>query len=173
MSETKTTTELVAGKGVVVIADYRLLDVDGACLEQSEASNPMVYLHGYRNLMSGLESALEGKKVGDDVSVTLPPEQSYGLRRDNAVERIPVKYLIKPPKKLLAGMRVQVNTKSGPRDATVVKAGRFNVDIDGNHPYAGKSVTFELKITRIREATREELSHGHPHGPDGTAGHHH
>lgn len=173
MSESETQSGLVASKGVVVIADYRLLDEAENCLEQSEIENPMIYLHGYRNLMPGLEAALEGKRTGEEVSVTLPPEQSYGLRRDNAVERIPLKYLVRPPKKLQPGMRVQVNTKSGPRDATVVKAGRFNVDIDGNHPYAGKTITFELKINRIRQATQDEIAHGHPHGLDGTAGHHH
>ena len=68
-------------------------------------------------------------------------------------------------------MRVQVNTKQGPRDATLVKAGRFNADVDGNHPFAGKA-TFELSVSLIRAANSDELAHGHPHGIDGSSGHH-
>ena len=99
--------------------------------------------------MPGLERELQGKQQGDQLAMTLPPEQTYGLRREDAVERIPIKYLIKPGKKLTPGMRVQVNTKQGPRDATLVKAGRFNADADGNHPFAGKTITFKLSVKLI------------------------
>ena len=164
---------LMIEKGQVVVVDYRLIDQSGDCLEQSDEASPMVYLHGHNNLMHGLEKELQGKQQGDQLAVTLPPEQTYGLRREDAVERIPIKYLIKPGKKLTPGMRVQVNTKQGPRDATLVKAGRFNADVDGNHPFAGKNITFELSVRLIRAANSDELAHGHPHGIDGTSGHHH
>ena len=158
--------------GMVVVLDYRLIDQSGDCLEQSDETSPMVYLHGHNNLMPRLEKELQGKRQGEELAVTLPPEQSYGFRREDAVERIPIKYLIKPGKKLTPGMRVQVNTKQGPRDATLVKAGRFNADVDGNHPFAGKTITFELSVSLIRAANSDELAHGHPHGIDGSSGHH-
>ena len=164
---------LMIEKGQVVVVDYRLIDQSGDCLEQSDEASPMIYLHGHNNLMPGLEKELQGKQQGDQLAVTLPPEQTYGLRREDAVERIPIKYLIKPGKKLTPGMRVQVNTKQGPRDATLVKAGRFNADVDGNHPFAGKTITFELSVRLIRAANSDELAHGHPNGIDGTSGHHH
>ena len=104
---------LMIEKGQVVVVDYRLIDQSGDCLEQSDEASPMVYLHGHNNLMPGLERELQGKQQGDQLAVTLPPEQTYGLRREDAVERIPIKYLIKPRKKLTPGMRVQVNTKQG------------------------------------------------------------
>ena len=164
---------LMIEKGQVVVVDYRLIDQSGDCLEQSDEASPMVYLHGHNNLMPGLERELQGKQQGDQLAVTLAPEQTYGLRREDAVERIPIKYLIKPGKNLTPGMRVQVNTKQGPRDATLVKAGRFNADVDGNHPFASKTITFELSVRLIRAANSDELAHGHPHGIDGTSGHHH
>ena len=95
---------LMIEKGQVVVVDYRLID-QSDCLEQSDEASPMIYLHGHNNLMPGLERELQGKQQGDQLAVTLPPEQTYGLRREDAVERIPIKYLIKPGKKLTPGMR--------------------------------------------------------------------
>ena len=159
-------------KSCVVAMQYVLADQDGSELERSTQASPMVYLHGYRNLLPDLEAALTGLEEGAEIQVELPPERAYGLRDDSAVQRVSMKHLIKPPRKMPPGTLVQLNTKSGPRDAVVIKAGKFNVDIDSNHPYAGKNLVFSITIEKIRSATATELSHGHSHGFDGQDHHH-
>ncbi len=150
-------------KGKVIHFSYVLNDAEGRETERSEAGSPMKYLHGYRNLMPGLEEALAGKEDQAEVTVTLPPERAYGLRKDNAEQRVPIKHLLTKKKKYQPGDAVKINTKDGARDAVVIKAGKFNVDIDFNHPLAGKTVTFNVKVESIRDATSEEVAHGHAH----------
>jgi FKBP-type peptidyl-prolyl cis-trans isomerase SlyD len=157
----------------VVSFHYRLHEVGGDLLEESYGADPTLYLHGHNNLLAALESAMEGKNLADKVSVTLTPEQGYGLRREGAVQRVPIKHLQDHEKiknRLKPGMKVAVNTQHGPWEAVVLKVGKFNVDIDSNHPLAGKTLTFEIEIAEIRDATEEELQHGHAHG---VGGHHH
>lgn len=149
---------------------YRVTDEAGTELEKSDEHEPMFYLHGHNNLLRGLEVALEGKAVSDEVKVTLSPQDAYGVRRDDAVQRVPIKHLVTKSKRYQPGMIVQVQTDQGARNVTVVKVGKFNVDVDFNHPYAGKTLTFDVSIQSIRDATEEELTHRHAHGPDG---HHH
>ena len=149
----------------VVSFDYVLRDESGAELERSES--PMVYLHGANNLLRGLEEALAGHGEGDEVSVTLPPERAYGLRREDALQRVPIKHLLTKTKKYQPGQVVSVNAKDGRKEAVVVKVGRFNLDLHMNHPFSGKTLTFEVKVNSVRDSTAEELSHGHAHGPDG------
>jgi len=158
--------------GQVVVMDYKVVDEAGEVLEHSAPGAPMVYLHGHRNILPALEAALAGKAEGEQVSVTLTPEQAYGPRQEGALDRVPIKYLVKPPKRIQPGSLVRVNTKDGARDAVVVKVGRFNVDLDSNHPYAGRTLTFELEIQVVRAATADELAHGHSHGVAGSANHH-
>lgn len=164
---------MTISKNKVVAFDYVLRDESGEELERSES--PMVYLHGSNNIMRGLEEALVGQTQGSNVVVTLPPEKAYGLRRDDALQRVPIKHLLTQnktkTKKYQPGQIVTVNTKDGRKDAVVVKVGRFNLDLDMNHPLAGKTVTFEISVNAIRDATSDELSHGHAHGIDGHAGH--
>lgn len=157
----------------VVSFHYRLSESQGELLESSYEAEPTLYLHGHGNLLPALEEALNGKQVGDKFSVSLEPEQAYGVRNEGATQRIPIKHLhnyaaIK--NKLKPGMRVAVNTEQGPWDAVVLKVGKFNVDIDSNHPLAGKTLTFDIEIVDARAATAEELAHGHAHG---VGGHHH
>lgn len=154
----------------VVVFNYVLSDESGTELERS--TEPMVYLHGAGNIIRGLEEALTDHEEGDSVSVTLPPERAYGLRKDNAVQRVPIKHLLTKAKKYKPGQIVAVNTQEGQKNAVVVKVGRFNLDLDMNHPFAGKSLTFDVNIETIRDATAEELSHGHAHGIDGQHHHH-
>lgn len=157
----------------VVSFHYRLSETHGELLESSYDGEPTLYLQGHDNLLPALEEALVGKQAGDKVSVQLAPEQAYGLRKEGATQRIPIKHLhnyaaIK--NKLKPGMKVAVNTQQGPWDAVVLKVGKFNVDIDSNHPLAGKELTFEVEIVDVRAATDDELAHGHAHG---VGGHHH
>jgi FKBP-type peptidyl-prolyl cis-trans isomerase 2 len=161
----------------VVSFHYRLREVRpegnvSEWLESSFDSQPLLYLHGYRNVVSGLESALVGKKVGETVTVVLKPEQAYGHRRSNAALRVPVKHLrrVKHPRKLMPGAMVSVDTEQGVKNALVVKVGKFHVDLDTNHPFAGRTLEYEVEIVDIRPATAEEIAHRHAHGP---GGHHH
>lgn len=154
-------------KNKVVTFHYRLNDADGPQIESSEGNEPMAYLHGHHGIIRGLEEAMAGKQPGDQFSVTLPPDKAYGPRYDNLQQRIPIKHLLSRSKKLHAGQVVSVNTKQGARDVTIIKVGKFNVDIDSNHPLAGKTLVFAIDIVDVRDATKEEIAHGHAHGAGG------
>jgi FKBP-type peptidyl-prolyl cis-trans isomerase SlyD len=145
---------------------YTLSNEEGEELESSVGEQPTVYLHGSNGIIKGLETALTDKSVGDQVQVTLSPEEAYGLRREDRIQRVPVKHLIFKGK-LQAGMAVQLNTSEGRQPVTVAKAGRHSADIDTNHPLAGKTLRFDMEIVDVREATADELNHGHAHGPGG------
>lgn len=157
-------------KNHVVSLFYQLSDDSGNELESSSDEVPMAYLHGAGNLLPALEAALEGKCSGDSVEVTLTPDQAYGPLKSNASSRVPIKHLVSKHKRLLPGMLVKVQTEQGVVNGKVIKPGKFMVDIDFNHPFAGMTLTFKVRIHDVRPATADELSHGHAHG---TGGHHH
>lgn len=155
-------------KDKVVLFQYRLRGEDGQLLETSETGEPVAYLHGHDNIIPGLEKAMAGHAAGDSFSATIPPEDAYGLRHENSVQRIPAKHLKTAGRgKPRPGTMAWVETEHGPRQVTVVKAGQFMVDVDTNHPLAGKTLTFEVDIVEVRDASDEELAHGHVHGTGG------
>jgi FKBP-type peptidyl-prolyl cis-trans isomerase SlyD len=135
-------------------------------METSRDKDPMSYLHGANNIIPGLEKAMEGRSVNDEFSVTVEPEEAYGVRNENNVQRLPMKRL-KGIGKVSVGQVLTLQTNKGPVQVTVLKVGRFNIDVDGNHPLAGKQLTFDVEITDIRDASDEELEHRHVHGPGG------
>lgn len=155
-------------KNKVVSFTYTLSALDGGELERADATNPSAYLHGYGNILYTLETAMTGKQAGDSFEVTLPPEQAYGLRRDDAKQRVPIKHLLSTGR-LRPGGVVKINSEHGPKDATIVKVGKFNVDVDSNHPLAGIALSFKVEILDVRDATAEEKAHGHAHGLGGHA----
>ena len=166
---------MIIANDCVVSFHYRLCEIKdgdkGDWLEQSFGRDPLYYLHGHANVIAGLEEVMAGKRAGDELAITLEPHQAYGLRRPNALQRVPIKHLhVRPGQKLAPGQIVSVQTSKGVRSAVVVKAGRFNVDIDTNHPYAGRTLYYEIEIVDVRPATAEEVAHRHVHG---TGGHHH
>jgi FKBP-type peptidyl-prolyl cis-trans isomerase SlyD len=150
----------------VVTFHYKLRGADDSFAESSEGRDAVVYLHGRGNIVPGLEREMAGKTRGTSFTTTLPPEQAYGLRDENAVQRVPIKRLATRGK-LVPGQMVAVNTSQGQRTARVLKVGHFNADLDLNHPLAGKTLIFEIEIVDVRAATPEELAHGHAHGPGG------
>lgn len=156
-------------KDKVVQFYYTLKDEAGQTLESNVGADPVAYLHGHNNMMPGVEKALEGREAGEEFSVTLPPEETYGLRREDSEQRVPTKHLM-GSKKWKPGMMAVVQTEQGQRQVTVVKVGKFMVTVDTNHPMAGKTLTFDLIIADVRDATSEEIAHGHAHG---IGGHHH
>jgi FKBP-type peptidyl-prolyl cis-trans isomerase SlyD len=150
----------------VVTFHYVLRDQESELIESSEGKDPVTYMHGHNNIVPGLETQMAGKQSGDKFSATVLPEDAYGLRDPNAVQRVPIKHL-QSKGKIVPGQMVAVNTRDGARHALVVKVGHFNVDLDLNHPLAGKTLVFEIEIVDVRAATEEELAHGHAHGPGG------
>ncbi len=159
----------IADKTVVQF-HYVLKDEAGKELESSHGNDPLAYLHGANNTLAGLEKALTDKEGGDKFSVTLQPEEAYGERKEDLVERVPTKHLQGLPSKNAkwkVGMVAVVNTEQGQRQVTVIKTGKFMVTVDVNPPLAGKVLTFDLDVVDVRAATAEEVEHGHAHGVGG------
>lgn len=157
---------IVADKKVVSF-HYTLTSEGGEQLESTrERGQPMAYLHGARNIIPGLETAMAGKAAGEAFQVTVEPAEAYGERNSGNLQRIPIKHF-RDARKLKPGQMVKVRTRQGDFQAVVIKVGRFNVDVDANHPLAGQTLTFDVEITSVRDATREEIAHGHVHGAGG------
>lgn len=126
----------------------------------------MTYLHGAGNIIPGLEKAMAGKAAGDSFEVTVEPQEAYGLRNEEGIQRVSAKHF-GSGRRPQPGQLVTLNTQQGPRQVLVVKVGRFNIDVDTNHPLAGQTLVFDVEVTDVRDATEEEVSHGHVHGPGG------
>jgi len=158
-----------AEKDKVVSFHYRLSEEFGAEVEDSHGRDPMAFLFGHNNIIAGLEQAMAGHGAGDRFDVVVAPADAYGERRDDFVQRVPKKYF-RDAEHLKPGVTTVLRTQDGHRSVTVLKVGSSVVDVDLNHPLAGKTLRFGVEITEVREATAEELEHGHVHGP---GGHHH
>lgn len=161
--------ELSVGERTVVSFHYDLRDPAGTIIETSRDGDPVAFLVGADNVLPGLEQAMLGKRSGEQLSVTLGPELAYGLRDETKTDRVSAKYL-KHEGKLKPGKIVRIDTNQGIKTATVLKVGKFTVDLDLNHPLAGQTLTFDINIEAIRAAEAEEVAHGHAHGK---GGHHH
>ncbi|WP_461480683.1 FKBP-type peptidyl-prolyl cis-trans isomerase [Porticoccus sp.] len=150
----------------VVAFHYTMTDQDGEVVETSRDDEAATFLFGYRNMIEALEGSMLNKEVGDTYTITLPPEMAYGRLLSDNLMRVGLKNL-QYEGKLEPGMMVPLRTKEGLRPVTVVKVGKFNADIDINHPLAGKTLTFDVEIVDVRASTEEERKHGHVHGPGG------
>lgn len=138
---------------------------DGTVLDTSVGRPPLTYLHGVGALVPGLEKALEGKAEGDAIEVTLTPDEGYGNRDERQIRNLPVRKLRDPD--AVAGQRVPAEIDGRPRLVLITAVRGDYVTVDANHPLAGKTLHFEVKVVGVREATAEELAHGHVHGPGG------
>jgi FKBP-type peptidyl-prolyl cis-trans isomerase SlyD len=153
----------------VVLIHYTLTNDAGEVLDQSEKGSPLAYLHGRGNLIPGLERELEGKQSGDKLKVTIAPVDGYGEYDAELVQDVP-RTAIQGVGDVQVGMQLQARSNEGVRTLTVMEVSKDSVKLDGNHPLAGKTLHFDVEIEEVREATKEELQHGHVHGP---GGHHH
>jgi len=153
------------GAKKAVTINYTLKNDAGEVLDSSEGKEPLTYLHGEGNIVPGLEAALEGKAVGDKVAVTLSPEQAYGQRDEKAIRNVPRRKL--PKGNVQVGTRFQMQTEAGVVIGTVLALRGDYVTVDANHPLAGQTLHFDVSVVEIRDATAEELEHGHVHGPGG------
>lgn len=157
------------GLNTVVSFHYTLRNSAGEVVETSRDGEPSLYLHGHGTVMPSIENALDGRQVGDSFTISLTAAESFGEKRPDSIQRVAAKYFAHAGK-LTPGQVVRLNTDNGPITVTVVKVGKFSVDVDTNHPLAGQDVSFEVEVVDVREATAEEIDHKHAHG---AGGHHH
>jgi FKBP-type peptidyl-prolyl cis-trans isomerase SlyD len=157
---------MIVEKDKVVSFDYTLKDPDGNQIDSSEGSAPLTYLHGAGNIIPGLEAALGEKSAGDKVSVVVPPEDGYGHRNDEQVAKV-ARENLGGIEDIAVGMQLQAQTPEGPRIVRVADMDAETVTIDANHPLAGVTLHFDVTVTEVRDATQEEIDHGHAHGAGG------
>ena len=151
----------------VVTIHYQLKNTAGELLESSRDSEPLAYLHGHQNIIKGLENALADQGVGSTLEVSVAPEEAYGLRQDMLVEKVE-KHMFGEGVELEVGMQFHAQSQSGdPYVVTITAIDGDQVEVDGNHPFAGETLHFEVEVMEVRDASEEELSHGHVHGPGG------
>jgi FKBP-type peptidyl-prolyl cis-trans isomerase SlyD len=161
---------MLVAQDKVVLIHYTLTNDAGSVLDSSSGGEPLAYIHGQGNLISGLEKALEGKQAGDKLNVQIAPADGYGERDPSLTQRVPMRVFgnasnVKP------GMQFQAQSSQGQAQVVTVTSIQGDmVTVDANHPLAGENLHFDVEVTEVREATEEELEHGHVHGP---GGHHH
>jgi len=152
-------------KDKVVTIDYTLTDGQGTVLDSSQDGEPLSYIQGAGSIIPGLEAALEGKSIGEALQVTIAPDQAYGERDESLMQTVS-RGSFEGADQVEVGMRFRVQSDSELQVITVVGVEEDTVTIDGNHPLAGVTLNFDVTIRGVRDATGEELSHGHVHGPE-------
>ncbi|HJR72204.1 MAG TPA: peptidylprolyl isomerase [Luteimonas sp.] len=152
-------------KDRVVRFHYSVAEQGQEALESSKDREPLAILIGHGNIIPGLEKAMEGREAGENFAVDVAAADAYGERRDGLTQRVPKKHF--GAQRLEPGMQVVLNTNFGPRAVTIEKIGMSVVDVDLNHPMAGKNLHFDIEIVEVREAKQEEIEHGHVHGDGG------
>jgi FKBP-type peptidyl-prolyl cis-trans isomerase SlyD len=157
-------------RNAVVRIDYVLTDDQQQIIDRSEAGEPLTYLHGARNIIPGLENALEGKKSGESLTVRIPAADAYGERDDRLVQMVP-REMFEDSQEIQVGMQFHsADPEGNVTIVTVTHATDDTITVDANHPLAGMPLTFAVTVVDVRAATPEELAHGHVHGE---GGHHH
>ncbi len=141
---------------------YTLTNSAGEKLDSSVGGEPLEYLHGAGNIIPGLEDALAGKEAGDKFKVTIDAENAYGEKQAEMIQVVPKSMFNDMP--VEPGMQFQAQVSHGPGIITVVEVNGDEVTIDGNHPLAGEDLTFDVEVMNVRQATEDEISHGHIHG---------
>lgn len=148
---------------------YTLTDEAGRVIDSSSGHGPLTYLHGAGNIVPGLEKAMLGRSVGDAFDVVVAPEEGYGEPNEMLVQVVP-RAAFQGVEELAVGMEFQAHTPQGPMSVAIAKIEGDEVTVDGNHPLAGRTLHFAIEVTDVREASLEEVMHGHVHGE---GGHHH
>ncbi len=152
----------------VVSIHYTLTNDQGEVLDSSEGREPLSYLEGAQNIIPGLENALVSLQQGDSLKVSVEPQDAYGERHDHLVQSVP-RSAFEGVDEVLPGMQFHAETPNGLQVIQVVGVDGDSVTIDANHPLAGERLHFDVEIVNARDASEEEIAHGHSH--DG--GHHH
>ena len=154
---------LLIGNNLVVSMHYTLTDNDGQQLDSSRGSEPLSYLHGAGNIIPGLEQALTGKVQGDSVQAKIAPADAYGESNPEMVQVVP-RDAFQGVEEIQPGMSFTASGQDGStRQITVTDVQGDEITVDGNHPLAGVELNFDVEIVGVREASEEELAHGHAH----------
>jgi FKBP-type peptidyl-prolyl cis-trans isomerase SlyD len=154
------------GKDSVVSLEYRLHLGDGQVIDQSAPDQPLAYLHGHKQIVPGLEGQLEGMAVGESKKVQVAPAQGYGEHDPEGVRTVP-RAMLPPGFDPQPGMTLMAQTDQGDIPLRIHEVQPDAVVVDLNHPLAGKTLHFDVTVREVRAATKEELTHGHVHGPGG------
>ncbi|HEV2607547.1 MAG TPA: peptidylprolyl isomerase [Xanthomonadaceae bacterium] len=152
----------------VVRFHYTVAEAGDAEVENSRIGDPVAILIGHKNIIPGVENALIGHEAGDRFEVMVSPEEGYGLHREGMTQRLSKKMFPKNAT-LKPGAQIVLKTDHGQRMVTVQKVGMTVVDVDLNHPLAGKTLNFDIEVVDVREGNAEEIAHGHVHGDGGHA----
>ncbi|REM96564.1 peptidylprolyl isomerase [Mycobacterium tuberculosis] len=152
-------------KDRVVRFHYTVAEQGQEPIESSKDRDPLAILIGHGNIIPGLENAMMDKEADATFEVDVKATDAYGERREGLTQRVPKKHF--GTSKLVPGQQVVLQTNFGPRAVTVEKVGMSVVDVDLNHPMAGKDLHFNVEIVDVREASKEEIEHGHVHGDGG------
>lgn len=156
----------------VASLSYVLTDTKGETLDEATTESPFVYLHGANNIIAGLESALVGKAASDKLEVTIPPEDAYGVHDERLTQQVSADMFGDVnPSQLMPGAQFNAQTNAGEQVITITAVEGDTITIDGNHPLAGETLHFDVTVLDVREATEEELTHGHAHDAHGDCGH--
>jgi FKBP-type peptidyl-prolyl cis-trans isomerase SlyD len=153
-------------KDSVVSLEYRLHLGDGQVIDQSAPDQPLAYLHGHRQIVPGLEGALEGLSTGDSKKVVVEPGQGYGEHDPEGVRTVP-RNMLPPGFNPQPGQTLMAQTDQGDIPLRIQEVRQDAVVVDLNHPLAGKTLHFDVTVREVRAATEEELTHGHVHGAGG------
>lgn len=153
----------------VVVMHYAVSDSEGELIDSSYDHKPMTIIQGTGYLIPGLEDELIGHQKGDQFEVAVSAEQAYGVRDDDYVQTVP-KELLQGVEELTVGTQLRATTDDGEQTVIVIDVTDDEVTVDGNHPLAGLDLRFDVEILDVREATAEELAHGHIHGEGESCG---
>jgi FKBP-type peptidyl-prolyl cis-trans isomerase SlyD len=156
------------GKNAVVSINYTLTNDAGEVMDTSDGREPLTYLHGANNLIPGLEKEMEGKSPGQDFKVTIPPAEAYGESNPELVQTLS-KEMFKGVDNVEPGMGFTAQGPQGEQNIVVTAVDGDQVTVDANHPMAGKTLHFAVEIVDVRDASEEEIEHGHVH--DGSEDH--
>lgn len=159
-------------KNSVVVMHYAVSDSDDTLIDSSYDDKPMAIIQGTGYLIPGLEDALENHQAGDKFEVSVEAEQAYGPRHDEYVQSVE-KELLQGVEELAIGTQLRASTDEGEQTVIVIDITDDAVIVDGNHPLAGLDLKFDVEILEVREATTEELEHGHIHSEGESCGGHH
>lgn len=157
--------QIAANKAVSI--DYTLTNDAGEVIDSSAGGAPLVYLHGAGNIIVGLEKALVGKQAGDEVKVSVEPEEAYGEYSAELVATLN-RSMFEGVDELEVGMQFHASGPDGGMQiVTIRELEGDDVIVDGNHPLAGQRLHFAVKVVNVRDASQEEVAHGHIHGEGG------
>lgn len=148
----------------VVTFHYTLTDKGGQTIDSSAGHEPMTYMEGAQQIIPGLERQMTSLKAKEKAKIQVPASEAYGARDERVVLNVPLDRL---PKTVQIGQQFQVSQDRNSPPFMVTSVTATHAVLDGNHPLAGVDLTFDVEIVEVREATAEEMQHGHAHGPGG------